>query len=156
MGLKTPYDPPERGMNSQISRRLQIMLYYGNRELVQKARELRSSMTKAEIILWSRLRSKQIDGYKFRRQQPVFDYVVDFYCHELKLIIEIDGEIHSLKDNFGHDTKRDNLLIINGFNIIRLSNLEVETNLDSTINKIRLFISQISSPSQGDHRGSEI
>ena len=83
------------------------MLYYGNRELVKNARELRRNMTRAEIILWSRLRSKNIDGYKFRRQQPIFNYIVDFYCHELKLIIEVDGEIHSLSDKSESDMKRD-------------------------------------------------
>ena len=56
-------------------------------------------MTRAEIILWSRLRSRQINGYKFRRQQPLYDYIVDFYCHNLKLIIEVDGEMHSFLEN---------------------------------------------------------
>jgi very-short-patch-repair endonuclease len=129
------------------------MGYYGNRELVKNARVLRSNMTRTEIILWSRLRSKKIDGYKFRRQQPVFDYVVDFFCHELKLIIEVDGEIHSLLENITYDIKRDKILKQNGYHIIRLSNLEIETNLDSTSLKIRTYISSNLSPSQGDHRG---
>ena len=112
-------------------------------------------MTRAEIILWSRLREKKINGYKFRRQQPIFDYIVDFYCHELKLIIEVDGEIHSLPEKANYDSKRDNILKINGYHIIRLSNLEIETELNSTINKIILYISEILSPFQGDHRGSD-
>jgi very-short-patch-repair endonuclease len=132
------------------------VVYYGNRELVKKARELRSNMTLAEIILWSRLRSKKIDGFKFRRQQPVFDYVVDFYCDELKLIIEVDGEIHSLTEQKESDIKRDNILKINGYHIIRLSNFEIKTNIDATIRKIRTFIKTNLSPSQGDHRRSPI
>ena len=123
------------------------MGYYGNRELVRRARVLRSNMTRAEIILWSRLRSKQINGYKFRRQQPLFDYIVDFYCEDLKLIIEVDGEIHSF-------SKRDSILKINGYHIIRLSNFEVETEINSAINKIISYISENLSPSQGDHWGS--
>jgi very-short-patch-repair endonuclease len=130
------------------------MLYDRKKELVKKARELRNHMTKAEIILWSRLRSRQIDGLKFRRQQPVFDYIADFYCHEIKLIIEIDGEVHSLEENLLHDIKRDNILRINGYHIIRISNSEVETDLSNALNNIRYFITQIMSPSQGDHRGS--
>jgi very-short-patch-repair endonuclease len=126
---------------------------FGNRELVKKARVLRSTMTKSEIILWSRLRSRKIDGHKFRRQQPVFEYVVDFYCAELKLIIEVDGDIHSLKEIKDSDFKRDITLKINGYKIIRLSNFEIETNLDATINKIKTFIMTDLSPSQGDHRG---
>jgi very-short-patch-repair endonuclease len=129
---------------------------YGDRELVRRARELRSNMTRAEIILWSRLRSKKVNGYKFRRQQPIFDYIVDFYCNELKLIIEVDGEIHSLNEKPKYDLKRDNILKINGYHIIRLTNFEIETELNSTINKISSFISEILSPSQGDHRGSTL
>jgi very-short-patch-repair endonuclease len=129
---------------------------YKNKELVRNARVLRNNMTKAEIILWSRLREKKINGYKFRRQQSFFDYIVDFYCNELKLIIEVDGEIHSLNEELKYDIKRDNILKINGYNIIRLTNLEIETKLDSTINKIILYISEILSPFQGDHRGSQV
>ena len=132
------------------------MLYYGNRELVRRARKLRSNMTKAEIILWSRLRSKQINGYKFRRQQPLLDYIVDFYCKDLKLIIEVDGEIHSLPEKTNYDSKRDNILKINGYHILRLSNVEVETEINSAINKIISYISENLSPFQGDHRGSQL
>jgi len=132
------------------------MGYYGNRELVKRARVLRSNMTRAEIILWSRLRSKQVDGFKFRRQQPIFDYVVDFYCDKLKLVVEVDGEIHSFPDKIESDKKRDKILIINGYHIIRLSNLEIETEIDSAIIKIRSFIADNLSPSQGDRRGSTL
>jgi len=111
-------------------------------------------MTRAEIILWSRLREKKINGYKFRRQQPILDYIVDFYCNELKLIIEVDGEIHSLPEKINYDSKRNNILKINGYHILRLTNLEIETELDSTINKIILYINEILSPFQEDHRGS--
>ena len=121
-------------MKTQILKVLQEMRgYYGNRELVRNARVLRNNMTRAEIILWSRLRSRKINGYKFRRQQPIFNYIVDFYCHELKLIIEVDGEIHSfLNKTKLLIQKRDNILKINGYHIIRLSNLEVETELNSS------------------------
>jgi (E)-4-hydroxy-3-methylbut-2-enyl-diphosphate synthase len=131
------------------------MKNYGDRDQVKKARELRSNMTKAEIILWSRIRSKQIEGYKFRRQQPLFNYIVDFYCFELKLIIEVDGPIHSNDETKKYDFKRDNVFKTNGYHILRLTNSEVETNIASATKKIKLFISRISSPSQGDHRGSE-
>ena len=123
--------------------------------MLERARTLRSSMTKAEIILWSRLRSKQIEGYKFRRQQPLFDYVVDFYCHDLKLIIEVDGEIHSQEENHKYDIKRDNILKLNGYHILRLSNLDVETEINLTISKIQSYINEILSPSHGDHKVSD-
>ena len=111
-------------------------------------------MTMAEIILWSRLRSKKLDGYKFRRQEPIFDYIVDFFCHELKMIIEVDGEMHSLDEQKEYDKKRDKILTLNCYNILRLSNFEIESDIDSTVNKIKSYITTNLSPSQGDHRGS--
>jgi very-short-patch-repair endonuclease len=132
------------------------MGHYKNRELVSKARILRNNMTRAEIILWSRLREKKINDYKFRRQQIIFDYIVDFYCHDLKLIIEVDGEMHSLLENKKYDSKRDNILKLNGYHIIRLSNVEVETEINSAINKIISYISANLSPFQRNHRGAAI
>ena len=127
------------------------MGYYGNRELVKRARKLRCSMTTAEIFLWSRLRSKQIEGYKFRRQEPIYDYVVDFYCNKLRLIIEVDGEIHSLPEKRDSDKKRDKVFNMNGYHILHLTNSEILDEIEQTINKIKSFISQNLSSSQGDH-----
>jgi very-short-patch-repair endonuclease len=124
-----------------------------NKDLKKRAIDLRNNMTKAEIILWSRLQMRQIEGFKFRRQQPIFDYIVDFYCHELKLIIEVDGEIHTLPDQIKSDNLRDKMFINNGFNIIHLTNHEIETNLDSSVTRIKSVIANILSPSQEDHRG---
>jgi len=97
---------------------------------------------------------RQIDGYKFRRQQKIFNYIVDFYCYDLKLIIEVDGEVHSLPEQAKKDKSRDKILKFNGFYIFRLSNFEVETNLDSSVNKLRSFVSTLLSPSKGDHRAT--
>jgi very-short-patch-repair endonuclease len=130
------------------------MIGVEKKELGRKARDLRNKMTKAEIILWSRLRSRQLDGFKFRRQQPVLDYIVDFYCYDLKFIIEVDGEIHSLPDVIESDKHRDIMLKNNGYHIIHFSNHEIETNLNHSLSKIKSFISAYLSPSQGDHRGS--
>jgi very-short-patch-repair endonuclease len=129
------------------------MVYTGNRNLIKNARELRRNMTLPEIPLWSKLRSKQLDGYKFRRQQPIFDYVVDFYCHELKLIIEVDGEIHSRKEQLDFDENRDKILKINGYYIFRLSNFEIQTDLETSVNKLRSYISTNLSPSMGTTGG---
>ncbi len=116
------------------------MKNYGNREQLRNARELRKNMTKAEIILWSRLRSKQIYGYKFRRQQPIFEYIVDFYCHELKLIIEADGPVHEIEQMPDSDNTRDKILKINGYKIIRFTNHKIETELHTVIDDIKNFI----------------
>jgi very-short-patch-repair endonuclease len=124
------------------------------KELRNKARDLRNKMTRAEIILWSRIRSRQLYGFKFRRQQAVLDYIVDFYCHDMKLIIEVDGEIHSLPDIIESDKHRDKMLKNNGYHIIHFSNHEIETNLNHSLLKLKSIISTFLSPSQGDHRGS--
>lgn len=115
-------------------------LNYGNRELVRKARSLRNSMTRPEIIFWSKIRSKQIFGLKFRRQQPICDYIVDFYCDSIKLIIEIDGEIHNNSDNIQYDKIRETDLINHGFQILRFDNDEVEFNLDSVLLRLNSFL----------------
>lgn len=130
------------------------MTYPGDKEISEKARGLRNNMTRAEIILWSRLRMRQLGGYKFRRQQKIYNYVVDFYCHKLRLIIEVDGDIHSSLKQVEHDKVRDNILKINGYHVIRLSNLEVEISLDSFIQKLKSYISTILSFSQVDNKES--
>jgi very-short-patch-repair endonuclease len=71
-------------------------IYFGvTPEILRLAGELRSSMTPAEKILWSHLRNRKVLGFKFRRQHPVSDFIVDFYCHEARLVIEADGSVHS-------------------------------------------------------------
>lgn len=125
-------------------------MYWAERkELNKRARYLRNRMTKAEIILWSRLKSRQINGFKFRRQQTVFNYIADFYCHELKLIIEVDGGIHTLPEMVRSDQYRDKLLKINGYYVIRFSNDEIITDLHTSIERIRSFITEICPPSRG-------
>jgi len=130
------------------------MNYTRKKEISENARELRNNMTLAEIFLWSRLRMRKVEGYKFRRQQKIFDYIVDFYCHELKLVIEADGEIHSLPEQNEKDKRRDKILKINGYHVLHLANFEIESDLSGSVNKIKSFISKIPSPSQGDRRGS--
>lgn len=101
-------------------------------------------MTKAELIIWSALRNRKLNGFKFRRQQPVFYYIVDFYCHELRLIIEVDGEIHNAPEQRLSDSKRDKSLKENGYIVLRITNEDVENNYKETISRIKLLVNQIS------------
>ena len=87
------------------------------------ARELRKSSTEAEKMLWRRLRLRQIGGYKFRRQQPVGAYIVDFVCFEKKLIVELDGGQHA--ERVSYDGERTAWLESQGFNVLRFWNHEV-------------------------------
>ncbi|MFO1388370.1 endonuclease domain-containing protein [Cellvibrio sp.] len=100
------------------------------------ARKLRSNMTNAEIILWSRLRRKQIMGVQFYRQKPIAGYVADFYCASCSLVIELDGDSHYQDDAQEYDRVRDELMRSMGLSILRFTNQDVEQNLDAVLLKI--------------------
>jgi very-short-patch-repair endonuclease len=104
--------------------------------LTKRAKALRKSMTKAERLLWSKLRNRQL-GVKFRRQQPLGDYIVDFVCFEKKLIIEVDGSQH-IDNNF--DVMRDNWLSEREFRVLRFWNNGVLSNIEGILEVIRQSI----------------
>ena len=104
--------------------------------LVNIARELRREETEAEQIIWSRLRRKQLSGAKFRRQQPIGNYVVDFVSFDKKLIIEIDGGQHSTEENKGNDEVRTKWLESQGFRVVRFWNNGVLSNLEGVMAQI--------------------
>ncbi|KQT24800.1 hypothetical protein ASG22_08450 [Chryseobacterium sp. Leaf405] len=108
-----------------------------------KAQSLRKNETAEEKIIWEKLRNNQLKGYKFRRQHPISLYIADFYCHQLKLIIEIDGEYHNLDEQIERDNERTQTLESNGLQLIRFTNNEVQTDLDNVISKINLKIDEI-------------
>ena len=95
-----------------------------------KARELRKNMTPQERKIWSFLRKRSINNLKFRRQYPIENYIVDFICHEKKLIIEIDGGQHNQERNKEYDINRTKLLESKGFKVIRFWNNEVWDNIE--------------------------
>jgi very-short-patch-repair endonuclease len=95
------------------------------------ARSLRSMPTDAETRLWSRLRRKQLGGFRFRRQHPIGDYVVDFFCPEAKLIIEVDGGQHSA--DAARDAARTRWLEACGYRVIRFWNNEVLGNTEGVL-----------------------
>ena len=110
------------------------------------ARKLRNNMTEAEKYIWYMLRSKNLNGFKFRRQQPIGSYIVDFICLKEKLIIEIDGGQHNQNIN---DTVRDNWLKQEGFRIVRFWNNEVLENRDSVLEKIINLTLPLTPPLKG-------
>ena len=99
------------------------------------ARRLRSNLTDAEQLLWARLRRKQIDGMRFRRQVPISSYVVDFYCHEARLIVEVDGGQHA--EQIERDAARTRELEALGFHVIRFWNDDVFENMEGVLERIR-------------------
>ncbi len=103
------------------------------------ARQLRSTPTDAEIRLWSRIRRKQLDGFRFRRQQPIGPYVVDFFCPEALLIIEVDGGQHAW--NEAHDAERTKWLEARGYRVLLFWNNDVLANTDGVVAIIREVLS---------------
>jgi len=103
--------------------------------LTKTAKSLRKNATRVETILWNQLRARQIEGAKFRRQQPIDEFVVDFVCFEKKLIIELDGGQHAQARE--EDQERDNRLSGKGYTVLRFWNNEVLENLTGVLEVIR-------------------
>jgi very-short-patch-repair endonuclease len=95
-----------------------------------RARELRKNMTRAEMLLWSALRRKNIEGVRFRRQFPIGSYIADFVCLSAKLIIEVDGEPHVEPRRKAYDRRRSRWLNGQGFHVLRVWNDEVFREFD--------------------------
>ena len=107
-----------------------------------KAQFLRRNETKAEKLLWEKLRNNQLGGLKFRRQHPVNIYIADFYCHKFKLIIELDGDYHNQEEQKQKDEVRTEVLRLNGLKIIRFKNEEVEQDINQVLTTIKNKIEQ--------------
>jgi very-short-patch-repair endonuclease len=98
--------------------------------------QLRQAMPKAEVLLWSRLRGKQLCGYKFRRQYSVGPYSIDFYCPAAKLAIELDGDSHFYPAAQHHDEQRQRYVESFGIRCLRFTNSEVYENLDGVLETV--------------------
>ena len=107
--------------------------------LYQRARELRNNATHAESILWTYLKGKPL-GYKFRRQHPFSIYILDFYCHPLKLVIEVDGSIHNYSDVKLNDEQRQATLQNDGLTVLRFQNDEITKTPEKVILEIENFL----------------
>lgn len=114
-----------------------------NPRLRQNAYELRNEMTKAEACLWKyALRAKMMKGYSFRRQRPVLNYIADFMCKELDLIIEVDGPSHNMGNNAEKDALRQSELESVGFTVLRISNASVLKDMQGVRAAIENWIEQ--------------
>ena len=130
-------------------------MFYGASNLIfENAKALRNRVTESESLLWEHLKSKQL-GIKFRRQHPIANYIADFYCHEIKLIIELDGSIHQLPEVLANDIERQKNLESFGITVIRFTNKELQHNLNAVLNKIKETIQskQATPPPLGGLRG---
>jgi very-short-patch-repair endonuclease len=101
------------------------MQVHNKKSLEDVRRALRQNSTKAEDFLWQQLRNTKLNGFKFKRQHSIGNYIVDFYCASKRLIIELDGEVHNAKDQQEKDQLRDLNLTGMGFQVLRFTNDQV-------------------------------
>jgi len=109
-----------------------------NPQLKEKARHLRNNSTFTEIMLWNYLKNKQVKGYDFHRQKPLGNFLVDFFCNELMLAIEVDGESHH--GNEQHDKERQKKIEQFGISFLRFDDMEVRHSLEGVLKKIEAWI----------------
>ena len=132
-----PYGhPSEEGIFP--SERREIIDY--DRYLKELARKLRQNMTLGEVLLWQRLKRKQIRGYDFDRQRPIDRYIVDFYCKDLKLAIEIDGSSHDGEEAKVNDDIRQERLESLGVRFLRFTDADVKRNMEMVVSSIDRWI----------------
>lgn len=112
------------------------LFFEASKKTLDYSKKLRKEQTSAEKLLWSNLRNRKLKGFKFRRQHPVKSYIVDFYCPEKLLSIEVDGEIHLTKEQNEYDKCRTEELNLLGIKEIRFSNKEIEKNISAVLKKI--------------------
>ncbi len=117
-----------------------------NPRLKEFARQLRKNSTLSEVLLWEKIKQRAL-GVQFHRQVPLLEYIVDFYCHELQLAIEIDGVSHEFK--YDKDAERDRQLEKVGVHIIRLQDIEVKKNMFSILMTLKEVINEMQSKKPG-------
>ena len=107
-----------------------------NPRLKELARQLRNKSTLPEVLLWLQLKGKQMKGYDFHRQKPIDNYIVDFFCHELMLAIEIDGESHSWEKAGANEDIRQSTIEYFGISFLRFDDKDVKQNMGFVLNTI--------------------
>lgn len=110
--------------------------------IFENAKALRKNMTEAEKVLWGYLKGG-IDGLKFRRQHPIGFYIADFYCHAVKLVIELDGKIHNKPEVKTLDEQRENELRKWGYQVIRFTNEELFQDIEKVLQTIKLKVEEL-------------
>jgi very-short-patch-repair endonuclease len=109
----------------------------------QRRQQLRNNSTNAEQLLWKQLKGSRFLNLKFRRQQGFGRYIVDFYCPDYKLAIEIDGDSHFNDDSQEYDTIRTEYLSAQGVNVIRFTNTDIYKNINGVLQSLKLFIEKL-------------
>ena len=111
-----------------------------NPKLKEFARQLRNDSTKTEIFLWMKLKGKQMYGYDFHRQKPIDNYILDFFCYELMLAIEVDGYSHQFLEVYTKDGVKEKRMNELGITVLRFSDEQVLKDMENVIRAIEFFI----------------
>jgi very-short-patch-repair endonuclease len=111
-----------------------------NQKLTALARKLRNESTETEIYLWLKLKGKQMYGYDFHRQKPIDNYILDFFCYDLLLGIEVDGYSHKILEVYNKDRVKEKRMNELGITILRFSDFEVLKDMENVIRAIEFFI----------------
>lgn len=123
------------------------------------SRDLRNHSTLAEVLLWNELKAGKLRGYKFNRQKPLLNYIADFYCKKLNLVIELDGLSHTFEGAYERDMKRQKELERIGLSFLRFDDLDVKEQMGDVLRAIEKFIEEFEKvhppypPSKGEWCG---
>lgn len=121
-------------------------MYFGAKpDVFILAKENRKNPTVAEKVLWNILRKYRNEGFIFRQQHPIFIFIADFYCHRIKLVVEVDGGVHLDEEAKEHDDGRTGVMERFGIKVIRFTNDQVLSNKDKVINQINKLIAEAAS-----------
>ena len=118
------------------------MNYFNHPDTKEYRRQLRRESTPSERMLWKKLCRRQVDGYKFRQQHGFGIYIMDFYCPELRLCIEVDGAVHDSPEAMQNDKDRTLFLNQHRIKVIRFRNEEIESDIESVIQRIKEYINK--------------
>ncbi len=119
------------------------MFYESSPIIFANAKKLRNEPTSSEVIFWNILK-QHFPSLRFKRQHPISNYIADFYCHKLKLVIEIDGSVHNNEEVKNNDKLRDDYMYSLNLQIVRFANEEVCKNADLVVKKLKDVIESIS------------
>ena len=115
-------------------------IYPYNPKLKLLARKLRNNSTYAEVLLWNQLKNKKLKGYDFHRQKPILNYILDFFCHELYLAIEVDGITHDTENQQVKDKVRQSEIEALGITFLRFDDMDIKTQMDGVISQILNYV----------------
>ncbi|MEI6456391.1 MAG: endonuclease domain-containing protein [bacterium] len=144
-----------------VQRTKEFLLHLNAKETTfNRALLLRKKMTEAEKMIWGEIKNRKFMKLKFRRQHPIHLYIADFYCHEKRLIIEIDGGIHNSVEIKENDQNRSAELDRSGVSVVRFSNEKIMNNLSEVLLELKVYIekitSDISHSPSGEGAGGEV